>query len=171
MACCLRGLGHEVGACRHLPSALPRASEVGMDWKVLLFTTGIALLCGILFGLAPALRISKPNLQDTLKEGGRGSSGGKQRAQGVFVVVEMALALVLLIAAGLMIRSLSALWNVNPGFDSHNVMTFGAALPPSMKDASPEAIRAALREIQNKVGCDSRSAGHVPLLGLRATGG
>jgi predicted permease len=158
-------------ALQHLPSGLPRSSEVGMDWKVLLFTTGIALLCGILFGLAPALRISKPNLQDTLKEGGRGSSGGKQRAQGVFVVVEMALALVLLIAAGLMIRSLNALWNVNPGFDSHNVMTFGAALPTSMKDASPDAIRAALREIQNKVSATrgvqamSLSWGSVPLAG------
>ncbi len=158
-------------ALQHLPSGLPRASEVGMDWKVLLFTTGIALLCGILFGLAPALRISKPNLQDTLKEGGRGSSGGKQRAQGVFVVVEMALALVLLVAAGLMIRSLNALWNVNPGFDSHNVMTFGAALPTSMRNASPDAIRAALREIQNKVSATpgvqaiSLSWGAVPLAG------
>ncbi len=139
-------------ALQHLPAGLPRANEVGMDWKVLLFTAGIVLLCGILFGLAPALRISKPNLQDTLKEGGRGSSGGKQRAQGVFVVVEMAMALVLLIAAGLMIRSLNALWSVDPGFDSHNVLTFGVALPTSMRDASADAIRAALREIQGKLG-------------------
>ncbi len=138
-------------ALQHLPSGLPRASEVGMDWKVLLFTTGIALLSGILFGLAPALRISKPNLQDTLKEGGRGSGGGKQRAQGAFVVAEMAMALVLLIAAGLMIRSLNALWNVNPGFDSHNILAFGVSLPSSMRDASPAAIRAALREIQGKL--------------------
>src|SRR5258707_5016987 len=138
-------------ALQHLPAGLPRASEVGMDWKVLLFTAGIVLLCGILFGLAPALRISKPNLQDTLKEGGRGSGGGKQRAQGVFVVVEMAMALVLLIAAGLMIRSLNALWSVDPGFDSHNVLTFGVALPTSMRDASADAIRAALREIQGKL--------------------
>jgi len=138
-------------ALQHLPSGLPRASEVGMDWKVLLFTAGMALLCGILFGLAPALRISKPNLQDTLKEGGRGSGGGKQRAQGAFVIAEMAMALVLLIAAGLMIRSLNALWSVNPGFDSHNVLTFGVSLPSSMRDASPDAIRAALREVQSKL--------------------
>jgi predicted permease len=138
-------------ALQHLPSGLPRASEVGMDWKVLLFTAGIALFCGILFGLVPALRISKPNLQETLKEGGRGSGGGKQRAQGAFVVAEMAMALVLLIAAGLMIRSLSALWSVNPGFDSHNVLTFGVSLPSSMRDASPDAIRAALREVQSKL--------------------
>jgi predicted permease len=158
-------------ALQHLPSGLPRANEVGMDWKVLLFTASIALLCGILFGLAPALRISKPNLQDTLKEGGRGSSGGKQRAQGVFVVVEMALALVLLIAAGLMIRSLNALWNVNPGFDPRHVLTFGVSLPSSMRDANADAIRAALREIQNKMGATpgvqatSLSWASVPLAG------
>src|SRR6266513_1447377 len=99
-----------------------------------------------------ALRISKPNLQETLKEGGRGSGGGKQRAQGAFVVAEMAMALVLLVAAGLMIRSLDALWSVNPGFDSHNVLTFGVSLPSSMRDASPGAIRAALRGIQDKLG-------------------
>jgi predicted permease len=138
-------------ALQHLPSGLPRASEVGMDWKVLVFTAGIVLLCGIFFGLAPALRISKPNLQDTLKEGGRGSGGGKQRAQGAFVVAEMAMALVLLIAAGLMIRSLNALWSVNPGFDAHNVLAFGVSLPSSMRDASPDAIRAGLREIQGKL--------------------
>jgi predicted permease len=139
-------------ALQRLPAGLPRASEVEMDWKVLLFTAGIALLCGILFGLAPAMRISKPNLQETLKEGGRGSGAGKQRAQGAFVVAEMAMALVLLIAAGLMIRSLNALWSVNPGFDSHNVLTFGVSLSSSMRDASPDAIRAALREIQEKLG-------------------
>jgi len=138
-------------ALQHLPSGLPRASEVGMDWKVLLFTAGVVLFCGILFGLAPALRISKPNLQDTLKEGARGAGGGKHRAQGAFVVAEMAMALVLLIAAGLMIRSLNALWSVNPGFDAHNVLAFGVSLPTSMRDASPDAIRAALREVQNKL--------------------
>ena len=139
-------------ALRNLPSGLPRASEIAMDGKVLLFTAGIVLLCGILFSLLPALRISKSNLQNTLKEGGRGSGGGKQRAQGVFVVAEMAMALVLLIAAGLMMRSLNALWNVDPGFDSHNVLSFGVSLPSSMKDAKPDAIRAALREIQEKLG-------------------
>ncbi len=139
-------------ALRNLPSGLPRASEIAMDWKVLLFTAGIVLLCGVLFGLLPALRISKSNLQNTLKEGGRGSGGGKQRAQGAFVVAEMAMALVLLIAAGLMMRSLNALWNVDPGFDSHNVLSFGVSLPVSMKDAKPDAIRAALREIQGKLG-------------------
>ena len=138
-------------ALQHLPSGLPRANEIGMDWKVLLFTGGIALLCGILFGLVPALKISRPNLQDTLKEGSRGTGGVKQRARGVFVVAEMAMALVLLIAAGLMIRSLNALWNVNPGFDPRDVLTFGVSLSPTMRDASPDAIRATLRQVQSKL--------------------
>ena len=158
-------------ALQHLPEGLPRASEIGLDFRVLLFTMGIVLLCGILFGLAPALRISKPNLQDTLKEGGRGSGGGKHRAQGVFVVVEMAMALVLLIAAGLMIRSLSVLWGVNPGFDAHNVLSFGVALAPSSRDTSPDAVRAQLRELQSKlesapgVKAASLSWGALPLSG------
>jgi predicted permease len=156
-------------ALQHLPAGLPRASEVGLDARVLFFTMGIVLLCGILFGLVPALKISKPNLHDTLKEGSRGSGGGKHRAQGVFVVTETAMALVLLIAAGLMIRSLSALWNVNPGFDSRNVLTFGVSLAPSMKDASPNAIRATLREVEATlqstpgVKAASLSWGAVPL--------
>jgi len=138
-------------ALAHLPQGMPRANEVGMDTRVLLFTLGISLLCGILFGLAPALKISKADLQNTLKEGGRGSGGAKHRSQGVLVVAEMAMALVLLVAAGLMVRSLTAVWNVNPGFDAHNVLSFGLSLSPSMKTASPEAIRAALREMQRKL--------------------
>ena len=90
-----------------LPAALPRAEQVGLDSRVLLFTVGISLLVGILFGLTPALKTSQPDLHETLKQGGRGASGTQHRAQGVFVVVEMALALVLLIGAGLTIRSLA----------------------------------------------------------------
>jgi len=137
-------------ALLHLPQGLPRSSEVGLDTRVFLFTLGVSLLCGIVFGLAPALRTSKADLHHALKEGGRGTGGGSHRARRVFVVAEMAMALVLLIAAGLMIRSLSALWNVNPGFDPRNVMNFGVSLAPSMRDASPDAIRAALREIQGR---------------------
>jgi len=138
-------------AMLHLPQGLPRADEIGLDTRVLLFTLGASLLCGVLFGLAPALKISKPNLHDTLKEGGRGTSGTRNRALGAFVIAEMAMALVLLIAAGLMVRSLSALWKVNPGFDAHNVLNFGISFSPAMKDASANAIRAALRETQSKI--------------------
>jgi predicted permease len=146
----LAGWGTKV-AIAQLPVTLPRAAEIGLDARVLLFTLLITLGCGIFFGLGPALKSARPNLHDTLKEGGRGGSGSRHRAQGVFVVVEMAMALVLLIAAGLMIRSLSALWNVNPGFDSHNLLTFGVALPPSMNMADPAAIRAALRRVDQEL--------------------
>ena len=139
-------------ALKILPAALPRAPEIGIDAHVLVFTAVASVLAGILFGLAPALKISKPNLQETLKEAGRGTSGAHHRTQGVFVVIEMATALVLLIGAGLMTRTLARLWGVDPGFDPHNVLTFELSLPPAMKKASPEAIRAAYREFDAKLG-------------------
>jgi len=139
-------------ALKILPAALPRAPEIGIDAHVLVFTAVASVLAGILFGLAPALKISKPNLQETLKEAGRGTSGAHHRTQGVFVVIEMATALVLLIGAGLMTRTLARLWGVNPGFDPHNVLTFELSLPPAMKKVSPDAIRAAYREFDAKLG-------------------
>jgi predicted permease len=153
-----------------LPTTLPRAEDVGLDVRVLVFTLAISLLTGVLSGLAPALKTSQWRLAETLKEGGRGASGGRHRAQGVMVAVEMALALVLLIGAGLMLRSLSALWRVDPGFRADNVLTFGLRLPPSMRSASPEAVRANLRELSDRLGsmpgvrAVSFSSGAVPLL-------
>jgi predicted permease len=138
-------------ALKVLPATLPRASEIGIDAHVLIFTVAASVLAGILFGLAPALKISKPNLQETLKEAGRGTSGSHHRTQGVFVVIEMATALVLLIGAGLMTRTLTRLWRVNPGFDPNDVLTFGLSLPPAMKKANPVAIRAAFREFDSKL--------------------
>jgi len=139
-------------ALRVLPSGLPRAQQVGIDTHVLLFTTLISLLAGILFGLAPALKTSDANLHGTLKEGGRGSSAARHGAQSVLVLAEMALAVVLLIGAGLMIRTLSRLWDVNPGFTARNVLTFGVSLPPAMMKAPPDAIRAALRDVHSTLG-------------------
>lgn len=138
-------------ALRRLPPGLPRAPEVGIDGRVLLFTVLVSIACGIFFGFAPALRGAGANLHDTLKEGGRGPIGVRHRAQGALVVMEIALALVLLISAGLMLRSLRALWNVNPGFDSRNVLTFGVALPPTMRTATADGIRAALREVDRQL--------------------
>ncbi|MGC1619446.1 MAG: ABC transporter permease [Candidatus Acidiferrum sp.] len=146
----LAGWGTKV-AIAQLPVTLPRASEIGLDAPVLFFTIAVTLACGVFFGLGAGLKSARPNLHDTLKEGGRGGSGSRHRAQSIFVVVEMALALVLLIAAGLMIRSISALWKVNPGFDSHNVLTFGVALPPAMSTAGPVGIRAALRQVDQEL--------------------
>jgi predicted permease len=131
---------------RTLPQALPRAHEVGLDFRVVLFTLGISLLVGTLFGLAPALKLSRSGVAETLKEGGRGSSGARHKTQSTFVAIELALALVLLVGAGLMIRSLTALWNVNPGFNPHNVLTFNTTLPPGLA-ANPPGLRAVLHQI------------------------
>jgi predicted permease len=138
-------------ALHALPQALPRANDVGLDVRVLLFTLGVCVLAGVLFGLAPALKTSHPDLQETLKDGGRGASGAKYRTQGIFVVVEMALAVVLLIGAGLTIRSLVRLWDVNPGFDPHNVTDFGVAVPPSMTKESPDEFRASVNQLRNTI--------------------
>jgi putative ABC transport system permease protein len=137
-------------ALKLLPTALPRAEEIGIDFRVLAFTMIISLLAGTLFGLAPALKTSQANPHTALKDAGRGTSG-KHRAQSIFVVVEMATALVLLIGAGLMVRSLTRLWSVVPGFNPRNVLSFGLNLPPSMMNASPEKIRAAFRELDDNL--------------------
>jgi predicted permease len=134
-----------------LPTALPRAEEIGLDTRVLLFSLAISLMAGFLFGLAPALKMSPLNLQQSLKESGRGLRATRHQAQSIFVVTEMAMALVLLAGAGLMIRSLTRLWNVDPGFNPRNVLTVGLSLPPSMMSASPDAIRAGFRELDNNV--------------------
>jgi putative ABC transport system permease protein len=134
-----------------LPAALPRAQEIGLDIRVLVFTVAISVIAGVLFGMVPALRTSRQDLHDTLKEGSRSVSGVHHRTQNAFVVVEMAMALVLLTGAGLMIRSLVRLWSVSPGFDSHNVLTFNVSLPPSTAQASPDAIRATWRQFDDKM--------------------
>jgi predicted permease len=134
-----------------LPTALPRSEEIGIDPRVLLFTLLISLLAGVLFGLAPALKMLPATLSDSLKESGRGMSGTRHRVQRTFVVAEMAMALVLLVGAGLMIRTLGRLWSIDPGFNPKNVMTVGISLPPSMMKASPDAIRASFREIDSKI--------------------
>ena len=133
-----------------VPHALPRAREISIDTHVLLFTLGASLFAGILFGLVPALRLWQTNLQQTLREGGRGISGTRQRTQSAFVIAEMATALVLLVGAGLMIRSLAVLWEVNPGFNPHNVLTFSVTTPPAAM-RSPAQTRVAMRQLHDAV--------------------
>jgi predicted permease len=135
-----------------LPTALPRAGEIELDGRVLLFTASVTLLTGMLAGLAPALRASAERLSEAIKEGARGAAGGRLRAQRILVTVEVALALVLLVGAGLMIRSLGALWRVDPGFRAENVVTFGLDFSPEMQAATPEAARASLRELSDEIG-------------------
>jgi putative ABC transport system permease protein len=110
---------------------IPRAVQVGMDWRVLGFTLGLSLLTGVIFGLAPAFHSSKSELVETLKEGGRGTSEGarRNRVRNVLVVSELAIAVVLLVGAGLLIKSLWRLRNVNSGLQPENILTFNVGLP------------------------------------------
>ncbi len=153
-----------------LPEALPRADEIGVDWHVLCFTAGLSVLTGVLFGLAPALKLLRPKLNETLKEGGRGSSGNRHRLQSVLVAAEMAMALVLLVGAGLMIRSLAALWQVNPGFETENVLSFGLSLT-AQSGASADQLRAkyreSLRQFESVPGIEKISmiGGSLPMTG------
>ncbi len=133
-----------------LPAALPRATEVSLDPRVLLFTLVLSLFTGVIFGLAPALKATRTNLQEVMKQSGRGSSGFRHRLQGTFVAVEMALALVLLVGAGLMVRTLGALWRVNPGFNPSHAITFSLAFPATSNTTSAET-RAHLRNFDKKM--------------------
>jgi putative ABC transport system permease protein len=114
------------------PASIPRTSEVGVDGTVLIFTLAVSVVAGIMFGLAPGLQSSKLDLHASFKEG-RGSTGdqGRRRTRRLLVVSEIALSLVLLVGAGLMIKSFWRLLNVDPGFDPNNVLTAQIALPQS----------------------------------------
>ncbi|HET6974623.1 MAG TPA: ABC transporter permease [Pyrinomonadaceae bacterium] len=128
---------------------LPRTASVRVDGTVLLFTFLLALLTGLVFGLAPALRTLQVNLIESLKEGVRGGGENtlKNRTRSVLVVAESAIAVVLLIGAGLLVRSLIAVQRVNPGFDSNNVMTARLDIPRKKYD-TPEKRAAFLTDIQ-----------------------
>jgi predicted permease len=115
-------------ALRALPKVLPRSAEIGLDLRVLAFTLSASLLTGLIFGLAPALHAARMELNQVLKEGGRG--GAKGRVRSALVITEVALALVLLVGTGLLVRSLANLYRVNPGFDPNNVLSFRIDLSP-----------------------------------------
>ena len=131
-----------------LPGALPRANEVAIDPRVLCFSLGVSILAGLVFGLAPALRTSRVNLQQVLRESARGAGRSRHRLQGIFVAVEVATALVLLVGAGLMLRSLAALWRVDEGFTPSHAITFNLAVPLTEKNSSAE-IRATYRHFDD----------------------
>jgi putative ABC transport system permease protein len=133
-----------------LPATLPQAGDVSIDWRVLLFTLGVSLLAGIVFGLAPALRVARLNLHDVLKESGRGSSGARHGLHGIFVAMEVAMALVLLVGAGLMVRSLAALWRQDPGFNPSHAITFDLSMPVTPNTTAAET-RARLRHFDSQM--------------------
>src|SRR5580704_745530 len=111
-----------------LAERLPRGGTIAVDIPVLLFTLGISLAVGILFGLAPALKSSKTDLQAALKQGTGGAMGSQHRAQRVLVIVQMALTVVLLTGASLLFRTIRNLWDANPGFDTEHLITFQVGL-------------------------------------------
>ncbi len=110
---------------RLYPNNLPRATEIGVDYRVLFFTAGLAIVTGLVFGLVPALQVSKPNLTDAIREGGRGTTAGAahNRLRSGLVIAETALGIVLLAGAGLLIRSLNRLSHTDLGFNPDHVLT------------------------------------------------
>jgi predicted permease len=133
-----------------LPTALPRAESISIDARVLLFALLLSLAAGVFFGLAPAFKIARRDPQETLQESGRGQSGQRHRLQGALVAAEISLALVLLIGAALMIRTLAALHNVDPGFDTAHALAFGLSLPPNSMNTDAATVRATFRSTQRK---------------------
>ena len=155
-----------------IPDMLPRAENVGLDGRVLLFTLVISLLAGIIFGLSPALRTSRTNVNSTLNQSGRSLVGRAGARQAVFVTLEMAMALVLLVGAGLTIRTLMRLWNVDPGFNAERSDLLRRQRPRSRcRKQPPDAIRAAYRQMEATIravpGVESASFdwGAVPMFG------
>src|SRR5262249_14464640 len=122
-----------------IANRLPRADHIHLDPTVLAFTALVALVASLLFGTAPAVQSARSDLNKELKEGTRGNTG-RHGIQSALVVVEVALALVLSASAGLMMRTMSRLWSVNPGFDPRNVLSFGIAGSPAVHGA-PAAVR------------------------------
>jgi putative ABC transport system permease protein len=159
------------------PANVPRISELHIDGWVALFTLGVSLATGLLFGLAPAVQTSKTNLQETLKEGGRGANADRSghALRRVLVVAEVALALTLLTGAGLLIKSLALLQEVNPGFDARNLLTFRVAIPNAKYRSDTTRIQyydravAAVRAVPGVT--DVGIASVLPFSGGWSTGG
>jgi predicted permease len=134
----------------NFPEILPRSENIHLNTPVFLFAFGISIVVGILFGLAPALNGSRGDVQDSLKAGERGSTGAHPAAQNILVIIQMALTLVLLVASGLLLRTILQLWNVNPGFDRQHVITFKVGLSPSLT-TTPESTRTAYRQLLGRI--------------------
>src|SRR6059058_4348320 len=113
------------------PHALPRTTEIGLDGRVLGFSLGVAVVTGVAFGILPAWRASAPGIEQSLREDAPGATGGRRRLQSTLVVSEVTLALVLLVGAGLLVRSFIRLSNVNPGFDTRDVLAARIRLTPA----------------------------------------
>jgi predicted permease len=128
------------------PGSLPRATEIGLDWRVLLFALAASLTSGLIFGIAPALRAPARELEQTLRSGARTVTASARRMHSVFVITQIALAVVLLIAAGILGRAVLRLSSLDPGLDIHNVLTAHVALSPAALQNAAQ-IRAAWQQV------------------------
>ena len=152
------------------PDSIPRLSEAGIDGGVLMFVIAVSFITALAFGLLPALQASKPDLNQSLKDGGRGSTAGAsgRRTRNVLVVAEVALSLVLLVCAGLMIRSFFRLQQVDPGFSVNNLLTFDLTLPraryPKQAD-SADLYQKIVARMQSLPGAQSAAASSALPLG------
>jgi putative ABC transport system permease protein len=133
-----------------VPDGIPRLDDVGVDVRVLGFTLALSVLAGVLFGLAPALAAARPDVNDALKEGERGSTGGRHRIRNALVVFEVAIALSVLVSAGLMIRSLWGLERVRLGFDSEGLLTTQLSMTTTPADA--EKARLFVGQLEARLG-------------------
>jgi predicted permease len=128
------------------PGDLPRAEEVQLDWRVLMFALGVSILSGLLFGIAPALRAPFKDVERRLRAGARSIAGGSKRLHSAFVISEITLAIVLLVSAGMLGRTLLRLASLDPGVDIHNVLVARTALSPATL-ADPAKTRAAWKDV------------------------
>jgi putative ABC transport system permease protein len=152
------------------PDNLPRLAEIGVDSRVLAFTFGVALLTGLIFGLLPAWSASRGRVGDALKEGGRSATAGsaRQRLRSTFVVVELAVALVLLVGAGLLIKTFWKLRSVEPGFNPDHVVTMRVELPETRyKEVAPQSrFRSQILQRMNLLpGVQAAMVSELPLSG------
>jgi predicted permease len=133
-----------------VPGGLPRMENIGADGWVLAFALAISVVTGVVFGLAPALQMSQLDLHTTLQEGSRGSTGRQNRLRSVLVVGEVAASLVLLVGAGLMLKTMWELSRISPGFSSQNLLSFSVGLSPAHR-ATADGIRSAYRQLQDGI--------------------
>ena len=132
------------------PQLLPRSESIHVNAPVLLFTLGISITVGILFGLAPALKSWNADPQSSLKEGGRGSTNPHHRAQSTLVILQMALTLILLVSAGLLLRTIRHLWEVDPGFDAQHLISFRVGVSRSLTK-TPSSTRIAYQQLIERI--------------------
>jgi putative ABC transport system permease protein len=156
------------------PSTIPRLNEIGIDGRTLGFTLLISLLTALVFGLLPALKFSKPDLQEALKQGGQTTGAGSVLLRSALVVAEVSLTMVLLVGAGLLVKSFWRILQVNPGFNSENVLTMQISLPESAYSEEGRVIafhRQLLEQTRELPGVESAGIiNNLPLGGVDING-